>query len=45
VYVGDSGPQVIYKYDFNGETGEISNRETLIEGLGKGVINDGMAVE
>lgn len=45
VYVGDSGTQTVYKYDFNGETGKISNREVLFEGLGKGVLNDGFVVE
>jgi len=45
VYVGDSGTQALYRYSFNGETGKISDRETVFEGLEKGSLNDGLVVE
>jgi sugar lactone lactonase YvrE len=47
VYVNDSGPNVLWRYDFDGETGEISNKTKIFDGLQgpKGILNDGMVVE
>jgi sugar lactone lactonase YvrE len=47
VYVNDSGPNVLWRYDFDGETGEISNKTKIFDGLQgpKGIVNDGMVVE
>lgn len=46
VFYNDSGPQIVWKYDFDVNTGNISNRRKIIDGgLPKGVMNDGMVIE
>jgi len=44
VYFNDS-VGVVWRYDFDGEKGEISNRVPLVKVQEKGVLNDGMVVE
>jgi len=44
VYFNDSAG-VVWRYDFDGEKGEISNRVPLVKVQEKGVLNDGMVVE
>lgn len=45
VFFNDSGPQILWKYDFDRETGSISNKTKIIDGLPHGVFNDGMVIE
>lgn len=48
VYFNDSGIQILWRYDFDAETGDISNKTKLIDGLpgkSKEVFNDGLVVE
>jgi sugar lactone lactonase YvrE len=45
MYLTDSIPCVIYAYDFEPESGQISNRRDLIKGDPNGPVPDGMTVD
>jgi sugar lactone lactonase YvrE len=45
VFFNDSGPQILWRWDFDQETGNISNKTKIIDGLATGVLNDGMVIE
>ncbi|KAG9239577.1 hypothetical protein BJ875DRAFT_83836 [Amylocarpus encephaloides] len=43
MFYNDSGPQAVWRYDFDSKTGDISNKTIMtLDGLPKGVMNDGM---
>ncbi|RDW92214.1 hypothetical protein BP5796_01608 [Coleophoma crateriformis] len=49
-FYNDSVTQVISRYDFNGTTGNLSNRKDIVNGLDNGciklgVLNDGMVID
>ncbi|CAG8984238.1 hypothetical protein HYALB_00004221 [Hymenoscyphus albidus] len=47
MYFNDTGPKVVWRYDFDGKTGDISNKTKLIEGTDfpQGGGNDGMVID
>lgn len=48
MYFNDSGKQILWRYNFDVETGNISNKSKLIDGIPgttRDVLNDGMVIE
>jgi sugar lactone lactonase YvrE len=48
VFFNDSGGHRLWRYDFDGETGNISNQTVVFDGLpdkSRSVFNDGMVIE
>lgn len=45
MYFTESNEQTIYKYDYNAETGDISNERVFTEVTAEGVLPDGMTVD